>query len=221
MTTEARIGILALLAACQPASMGQFGEEEEIRCEPTSRIPLLAEDTVEIGYADAPQSVSVGDMLEIAAGTFTETLVWSDASETAVTALLEHSGSPELVTWEHVGGAHETETVAGLCPTKLEFTVDVTLTTDDARLSDGFIGAAHTTGESVWVEHRITAPGGTIDVEALSEEGVDVEPDVIRVDMRVSQEGTSFSGSLLPQPIGGTDDDAQPLGTWPAGEVEE
>lgn len=222
MRIEATIGMLALLAGCPgSASMGQFGEEEDLRCEPTSRTPVLPEDTVEIGYVDELNRVLVADLLALPAGDRIETLQWSDATETPVTVGLANARDPELVTYEYASDGHETEDLAGVCPTQLEFTVDVTLNTDDGRMNDVFEGAVHTLGERVYVEHRITDPGGTIDVEALAQPGVTVEPDEVRVSIWLAPDGSEFAGSLLPQPIGGIDDDAHPLGKWPAGWLEE
>jgi len=223
MTTQGAIGMLVLLAGCPstadtPDRNGQFGEEESIQCESTSRTPVGPGDTVEVGYSDELRSVLVSDMLAIPAGTFTETLAWSDGTETPVTALLANAGSPELVLYEDVGNVEEP--VEGACPTLLEFAVDVTLTTGDGRMNDGFVGDAYTLGDTLWVDHRITTLGGSIDVEALAQDGVDVEPDVVRVHLGVTPDA-SFSGSLLPQPVGGFDDDAQSLGQWPAAPVEE
>jgi hypothetical protein len=215
-------GMLVLLAGCGgPAQMGQFGEEDEIRCEATSRTPVLPEDVVELGYVDSPQTVLVSEVLASAVGTFTETLEWADGTMTPVTAGIENAGSPEVVTYEDAGGAFENEAVLGACPTRLELTVDVILTTEDGRLDDAFVADVSATGEQLYVEHRITAPAGTIDVQALAQDGVDVEADVIRVDMALWADSTRFTGNLAPQPIGGFDDDAQALGWWPISEEEE
>ena len=65
------------------------------------------------------------------------------------------------------------------------------------------------------VEHRVTAPGGSIDVQGLAQPGGDVVPDEVRVSLWFRDDVTRFSGQLLPHPIGGIDDDATSLGSWP------
>ena len=55
--------ILALVVGCttSPGELGQFGEEEAIRCEEVSRTPVALDDTVEIGYIGQQlQRVSLG-----------------------------------------------------------------------------------------------------------------------------------------------------------------
>ncbi len=223
MQNTARIGVLLMAMGCleDPDPMGQFGEEEQIRCEETSRTAVLPDDIVEVGYLDALQQVGVSDMLAQAGGTFTETMEWSDGTESEVTVTLSDAAGAERVTYEDGGGATESEPVPNACPTQLEFTVSAVLTTSDGRMDDAFVGVVRSLGDNVHVEHRVTSPGGSIDIEALAQVGVDVEPDEVRVSMRVSDGSTPFSGSLLPQPIGGFDDDAQSLGTWPAGAFED
>ncbi len=172
-----------------------------------------------MGYEDALQQVDVAEVLASASGTFDETIAWSDASQADIRLVISGASAPELVILEDVGGGPESE--PGPCPILLEFSAEFVLTTGDGRMDDAFQALAGTGGDRISVEHRIPDPAGTIDVPALAAEGVDVEPNEVRVNLSFSDVGTPFSGQLLPQPIGGFDDDATALGSWPAGDEED
>ncbi len=213
------LAIATFLTGCDTGSsmvLGQFGEEDQLECEATSVTPVSPGDTVEIGYADDLKQVDVDAMLALATGLFEETLEWSDGTQADVAGTFADAGSPEFVVTEDVGNGPESE--PGPCPTQLRFTVTVGLTTSDGRMADDFTAEASTLGERIYFEHRITNPGGTIDVQALAAPGVQVEPDEVRVGLWLA-DGT-FGGQLVPQPIGGIDDDAAPLAVWPFGELE-
>jgi len=198
-----------------PDRMGQFGEEESIDCQAVSATPVADDDMVDVGYADSLEQVDVAALLALASGSFEETLDWSDGTDAEVVALFVSAADPELVVTEDSGESPES---GGPCPTVLEFSVTVALSTSDGRVDETFDAVATTLGEQIHVEHRIPDPQGTVDTQALAAPGVQVEPDEIRVNVRIAAD--SFFGQVLPQPIGGIDDDATPLGGWPQGLFE-
>ncbi|MBX2802763.1 MAG: hypothetical protein KTR31_34095 [Myxococcales bacterium] len=198
---------------------GQFGEEEQIRCEETSRTPVADDAVITLAGYDGDVDVDIAVFRASAAQVATHPIHWMKTGEIAeITATLSRPGSADHVVYDNVGSQSEGPgtDAAIFCPDRLELPVSLVVVTSDGRLDESVETVAETLGEQLYVEAEISQLAGSLDVVALSEDP-EVRADEVRVHLSL---GEVFSGYVEPLLLSDPEEDVAPLAHWPFEEVE-
>ena len=226
MSIHKQLPLLITLATagCGVPVLGQFGEDEDTICDVTSRTPVGMDDQVTVRPDREDVEIVVRDAVASATGSRTSDLTWEATGEvTELTLVLSGAYDVELVVYTYVGSDTETGAPAvDPCPTQLEFSVDVQLSTADGRLAEAFTSHAAAFGDGVGGQALLEDPAGTVDPIALSTSDEAVQAAAIELHFWVPDDGAGmFSGAIEPVLVERPGDDVRALASWPGESAEQ